>query len=279
MRFSSILVAVSGLAMAGGSVYAARGYLDAEEAQAVGAATVEVLVASRDIAFGAPIDSSMLAPIAWPSGAVPGRHLHRRRPPPARPGRGAAPRPPRHRARGAHPRRPRQRLRREGTITQSLGPNARAMAISVDAETAVGGFVTPGDFVDVVLTQGQADALRAVTILQNIRVIGVDQDASEQDDAPEVARTVTVEVSPDQGQRLALAQQAGKLSLSLRDLSGGVDPVLEPLNLVDLLQMPPPPAPVVEVAAPVVAEAVPAPVAPRRTVLVRRANVASVEER
>ena len=43
------------------------------------------------------------------------------------------------------------------TIVQALGPNARAMAIKVDAATAVGGFVTPGDHVDILLTQGGGD--------------------------------------------------------------------------------------------------------------------------
>ena len=92
------------------------------------------------------------------------------------------------------------------------------MAIEVDAVSGVGGFVTPGDRVDVVLTQGNNDNLRAVTILQNVRVIGVDQTSDEEKDQPGVARTITFEVSPADGQKLALAQKAGSLSLTFAPL-------------------------------------------------------------
>ncbi len=122
------------------------------------------------------------------------------------------------------------------TLVQKLGENTRAMAIEVDAVTAVGGFVTPGDWVDIVLTQGARMDLRAVTILQNIRVIGVDQQSEELSDQPEIARTITVEVTPQQGQRLALAQKAGTLSLTLRTLDGVEDEPMEMVRLRDLLQ-------------------------------------------
>ncbi|TMV42651.1 Flp pilus assembly protein CpaB, partial [Thioclava sp. BHET1] len=117
------------------------------------------------------------------------------------------------------------------TIVQSLADNARAMAIQVNAATAVGGFVTPGDRVDIILTQGRDAGLRALTILQNIRVIGVDQDADPNRDKPEIARTVTVEVTPEQGQTLALAQNAGMLSLALRTAQSGNDKPLEAIRL------------------------------------------------
>jgi pilus assembly protein CpaB len=122
------------------------------------------------------------------------------------------------------------------TIVQSLGPNSRAMSIKVDAVTAVGGFVTPGDSVDIMLTQGSAGDMRAVTILQNVRVLGVDQDSDEQNDQVGVARTVTVEVSPEESQKLALAQKAGTLSLSLRTLDGVIDAPLDSIRLSDLMR-------------------------------------------
>ena len=78
--------------------------------------------------------------------------------------------------------------------------------------------------------------MRTVTILQNIRVIGVDQEADEQSDSPEIARTVTVEVTPEEGQRLALAQKAGTLSLTLRTLEAAEDVPLEAINLSDVLR-------------------------------------------
>src|SRR5690606_39623947 len=153
------------------------------------------------------------------------------------------------------------------TIVQSLGENSRAMAIRVDAETAVGGFVTPGDSVDIVLTQGNNTTLRAVTILQNIRVLGVDQQADQQadqqTDQPQIARTVTVEVTPEQSQTLALAQKAGTLSLSLRSLENAEDKPLESIRLSDILREQSP------VEQPTVA---------KPTVRVRRANAVEVVE-
>jgi pilus assembly protein CpaB len=122
------------------------------------------------------------------------------------------------------------------TIVQSLGANTRAVSIKVEAETAVGGFVTPGDSVDVVLTQGKDADMRAVTILQNVKVLGVDQDSDQQTDRVEIARTVTLEVTPEDSQKLALAQKAGTLSLSLRTLDGVVDEPLDSIRLSDLLR-------------------------------------------
>lgn len=239
MGARSILVAILGIAVAGGSAFAAREFLDASRTAAKtdpNAAMVSVVVAGRNIEFGQPIQPQMLQVIAWPREAVPPgaiTDLSVLVP-----------------ANGMPPRRATRAMAQgdfvlaskvsdfgeKVTIVQSLGPNTRAMAIKVEAETAVGGFVTPGDTVDIVLTQGRDATLRAVTILQNIRVLGVDQQTDQQNDAPEVARTVTVEVTPEQGQILALAQKAGTLSLTLRTLDAAVDEPLPLVSLADILQ-------------------------------------------
>lgn len=276
MRLSSILVILIGLGVAGGSVYAARDYLEtqATASAAGGVATVAVLVASRDIPLGQPIEPHLVTTQSWPVDAVPAGVFTDATlllPDP-----------------GEEPRRALRAIAQgelftqarvsdwgeKVTIAQTLGANTRAMAISVDAQSSVGGFVTPGDFVDVVLTQGGNEDLRTVTILQKIRVLGVDQDANEDSDAPAIARTVTVEVTPDQGQRLALAQQAGRLSLTLRDPTAPLDAALPAISLDDLLMNEPPPAPVeAEADAPA-----PAPAPVRRSVVIRRAGVASTEQ-
>ena len=256
MRLAALFTAVAGLAVAGGSVYFARDYLaiDLAETQASQEdKTVSVIVASRDIKFGEAITAQMLTTIDWPREAVPegvfntsGDLLPKE---------------------GQDPRRARRQISQgdplrnttiadfgeKVTIVQTLSPNTRAMAIKVDAETAVGGFVTPGDRVDVVLTQGREETLRAVTILQNIRVVGVDQESNELNETPGIARTVTVEVTAVQGQRLALAQKAGTLSLSLRALEDERAVELETTRLSDLLydspapEAPEKPRPVVRV--------------------------------
>ena len=110
---------------------------------------------------------------------------------------------------------------------------------------------------------GCPDVGRAVATEVTVsQVIGVDQDSDEQSDMPEVARTVTVEVSPEQGQRLALAQEAGTLSLTLRTLEASEDAPLDSIRLSDLL-IERSPVPVTE---------------PVKTIKVRRANVMFKEE-
>lgn len=239
MRTRSIFVAFLGLAVAGGSVFAAREFLNVVPASALNDNSeklVNVIVAGKDIPFGKTIEAHMLTTIAWPRAAVPAGVFTDYSL--LIPDNGQEPR----RAKRALSQGElllKSKVSRFGekvTIVQTLGANTRAMAIKVDAESAVGGFVTPGDTVDVVMTQGKNGNMRAVTIMQNIRVIGVDQDSDEQSDTPEVARTVTVEVTPDQGQKLALAQKAGELSLSLRTLDAAVDEPLDSVRLSDLMR-------------------------------------------
>lgn len=243
MRLSALITALTGLAVAGGSVYVARDYIRIDKGSAQASAeseTVGVVVASRDIVFGEAIEPNMLTTIDWPRASLPtgvytGYETLL----------GDGNQPPR-RARRAISQGElilRAKVSEFGekvTIVQTIGARNRAMAVEVDAETAVGGFVTPGDRVDIVLTQGQSDGMRAITILQNIRVIGVDQEADEQTDQPSVARTVTVEVTPDEGQRLALAQRAGRLSLTLRSIEDTENRSLEMTRLTDLLREPEP---------------------------------------
>lgn len=258
MNISSLLSMISGLALAGGSAYVAKDYIDGQNvARATGGPElVEVVVASQDIAFGAAITAQTLTTIAWPAAARPGGTftaydtlLPETGKPPRRARRPIA--------QGELIRASRiSKFGEKVTIVQNLSPNHRAMAIKVSAETAVGGFVTPGDRVDILLTQGRGNDLKTVTILQNSRVVGVDQDANEESETPGVARTVTVEVTPEQGQRLALAQRAGTLSLTLRTLDAPAEEVpLESIGLGDVLRN-----------LPLAAEGVPA----RRTVLIRR---------
>lgn len=266
MGIRSVLVAMLGVAVAGGSAYGAREYLDQSRAVAAtdpAAALVTVVVAGRDIPFGQPIQPQMLQVLSWPRAALPPGAITDLNALVAQP--------------GMQPRRATHEIAQgelilaskvsnfgeKVTIVQSLGENSRAMAIRVDAETAVGGFVTPGDSVDIVLTQGNNTTLRAVTILQNIRVLGVDQQADQQTDQPQIARTVTVEVTPEQSQTLALAQKAGTLSLSLRSLENAEDKPLESIRLSDILREQSP------VEEPTVA---------KPTVRIRRANAVEVVE-
>ena len=267
MRASSIFLALFGLAVAGGSAQLARELMTAPQADAASAAAlVTIMTAASEIKRGDIIQPFMLRAQSWPAGAVPAGSFA-----------DAAPLLP---AAGGEPRRALRshvagEVILEGkisgfgekvTIAQSLSPNARAMAIKVDAVTAVGGFITPGDYVDVLLTRGNDVTLMTDTILRNIRVVAVDQSDDELIDKPDVAATVTVEVSAEQGQVIALAQNAGTLSLALRTPDSKDAMPIERLRISDLVPEPVV-APVVEVAA-----VIPAPVIvpPRRVITIRR---------
>ncbi|MDG4647350.1 Flp pilus assembly protein CpaB [Roseibacterium sp. SDUM158017] len=238
MKLTSLLLAAIGTSFAGGSAFIAYDFMETRTTRVAAEQRpelVEIMIAAQDIAFGESIEAHMLTARPWPREALPD---------------GAFTRPDALLAgSGQDPRRARSPIVRgqpvlvsqvsgfgeKVTIVETLSENGRAVAITVNAETAAGGFVTPGDYVDVILTQGSGDSLRAVTILQNIRVIAVDQDANERSDAPQVSRTVTVDVTPQQGQALALAQRAGRLSLMLRDYSTEDDLPMRTLRLSDVL--------------------------------------------
>jgi pilus assembly protein CpaB len=115
-----------------------------------------------------------------------------------------------------------------GFLAAALGPGMRAITVPVSEKTAVGGFVFPGDHVDLMLTQsvsGEGQALNATeTILQNLRVLATDQktETTTNEDGKTVVkayRTVTLEATPKIAEKIAVAQTIGTLSLSLRSLA------------------------------------------------------------
>jgi pilus assembly protein CpaB len=93
----------------------------------------------------------------------------------------------------------------------------RAFAIRVDVTSGVSGFLRPGDRVDVYWTGSPPSGGGEFTKLidTNVRLIAVDQSADEDRNDATIARTVTVEASPQQVATLAQAQQSGRLWLSL----------------------------------------------------------------
>ncbi len=118
----------------------------------------------------------------------------------------------------------------------SIAAQMRAVAVRVSDVAGVGGLLSPGDRVDVMVTrtiQGQlggpvATEVQTDLIVQNARILAVDQDTNpvkQGADKAKVPATVTVEVGVEQAQKLALAQTVGTISLTLRassDLSAAV---------------------------------------------------------
>ncbi len=127
------------------------------------------------------------------------------------------------------------RPRDRGFLAAVLRPGGRAIAVGVDAVTGAAGLIWPGDQVDLILTQEMDPASTPVsrrivgeTVLTNVRVIAVDQHFTQGASAGlmtnggnnqrNVARTVTLEVQPDQAERVAVAERLGRLSLTVRSM-------------------------------------------------------------
>ena len=125
-----------------------------------------------------------------------------------------------------------------GYMAAYLEPGMRAMAIRVTVETAAGGFILPGDRVDVVLTRqldnnnnategGVSDRAKHATgtVLENLKVLAVDQTTRAGDDEQSVVgATATLEVTPKDAELLALAKAEGELSLVLRSYADTAGP-------------------------------------------------------
>jgi pilus assembly protein CpaB len=113
-----------------------------------------------------------------------------------------------------------------GFLASVLEPGSRAISIKVDAESGVSGLIKPGDYVDVVLTQvaQTADVARRAlseTLLQNVRIIAIDQEivqggGANSAAAAKVAQTVSLQLAPEQVKRIAVAKHLGTLSLAMR---------------------------------------------------------------
>jgi len=112
-----------------------------------------------------------------------------------------------------------------GFLASVLEPGTRAISIKVNAESGVSGLIMPGDYVDVVLTQvaEKADLARRAlseTLLRNVRIIAIDQEIqggqTNKATAGKVAQTVSLQLAPEQVQRIEVAKHLGTLSLAMR---------------------------------------------------------------
>lgn len=128
------------------------------------------------------------------------------------------------------------------SLSAMLHEGSKAVSIRVNAVRGVGGFVLPGDRVDILLTRqeekiiGKRSISRSFTdvLLQNIRVLAVDQVSDDKKDKPTPAKTVTVEVNIRDAQKLVLASSVGTLSLTLRRAGGMMTDNTHRITLADL---------------------------------------------
>jgi pilus assembly protein CpaB len=124
------------------------------------------------------------------------------------------------------------------SIAALLPEGMRAAAVAINDVSGVAGFIQPNDSVDVLVTRSVPGAVgnsqATDVLLQNVRVIAIDQQSRNADGSPKVAKTATLEVNPIDAQKLALAQTVGTLSLVLRKPGEQNNPVAETVSMNDL---------------------------------------------
>jgi pilus assembly protein CpaB len=194
--------------------------------------TQTVVVAKQPLRFGTELNASMLDEVPWPAEAMPagaftkvsdvlggGRRVV---------------------LAAIEPNEPVLALKITGpgqraTLSALVKPGMKAVTIRVNDVEGVGGFVLPGDHVDVVLTR-QLDKGSATTevVLQNTRVLAVDQSADERNARATVAKSVTLEVDTVDAQKVWLASSVGSLSLLLRKAGETAQAKTRKITLKDL---------------------------------------------
>jgi pilus assembly protein CpaB len=114
-----------------------------------------------------------------------------------------------------------------GFMAAILPSGMRAVSTEISPETSAGGFILPGDRVDVILSrrdksadQGSRDTVTTEIVLSNVRVLAIDQAPKEKDGSNAlVGKTATIELKSEQAETLARARQTGTLSLALRSIA------------------------------------------------------------
>jgi len=215
MRPNSILILVIAIVMGGVAAFLARSWLLSRTQ--VTANTTTIVVASTQLPYGTQLSQDNVPEIPWAANVMP---------------------------QGSFP--SKEALFKQGgritlatfqqnepilnskitgpgeraSLSTLLDRDKRAITIRVDDVRGVAGFILPGDRVDVVLIRSESDSGGrrdySDLLLQDVKVIAVDQLASEQKNNPTVAKAVTLEVTPQQAQKISLASDVGHLSLILR---------------------------------------------------------------
>ncbi|MGH9696552.1 MAG: Flp pilus assembly protein CpaB [Bryobacteraceae bacterium] len=177
-------------------------------------ATQTIVVAKRPLRFGTELNSDVLRETPWPQEALPAGAFHTTTELLSQ-GRRVA-------LTAIEANEPVLAVKITGageraTLSALVRKGMKAVTIRVNDVEGVGGFVLPGDRVDVVLTR-QIDKGSATTevVLQDTRVLAVDQIADERAAKAAVAKSVTLEVTTVQAQKVWLAASVGNLSLLLR---------------------------------------------------------------
>lgn len=105
-----------------------------------------------------------------------------------------------------------------------LTPGMRAVAVPISARSGAGGFILPNDRVDIIATEDNERGVGAAIIVENVRVLAIDQTYSEEEDGAVVGSTATLELTQEQAREVSRSVAVGDVSLALRsvaDTAGG----------------------------------------------------------
>jgi len=230
-----IVLVIAGLAAVGAALMA-RNLTRQPEPQAVAevpvrapkAAVAQVLVARRDIAVGRRITPEELSWQEWPVEALNDAFVTQKKKPDALQNYAGAIA--RTNIAAGEPVSDRKLVNPgdAGFMAAVLAPGMRAVSVRISVETGAGGFILPNDRVDVLLTQErqkdrrgeQAEGYFARTILENVRVLAIDQSFKQvEDEEVVIGSTATLALNRKDAELLALAEASGNLSLALRSVA------------------------------------------------------------
>ena len=178
-------------------------------------ASSQVIVAARDMQIGRVITPADIKQVDWPAGNMP---LGYSSSPAEVVGRGLLTP-----VRANEPLLTNKLALKEagGGLTITIPAGKRAMSVKVDEVIGVAGFVLPGTRVDVLVTVDQLAKYEEPTtklILQNITVLAAGQTVQENEQGePQTVTVVTLVVTPDEGEKLALSSSKGRIQLALRN--------------------------------------------------------------
>jgi len=122
----------------------------------------------------------------------------------------------------------------KATLSALISEGMKAVTIRVNDVEGVAGFVLPGDRVDVLVTREAEETRSTDVVLQNVKVLGIDQLADQRAEKPTVARAVTLEVDTVSAQKLTLAAAAGSLSLVLRKAGDAAQEANRRITITDI---------------------------------------------
>lgn len=239
MRGQGLIILGVAILIGLAAVFLANSYLGRVEQQQTTTTQgmVKVAVASVPLDFGTPITPDKIRMVDWPANSLPeGTFSSIPQLLPMNHTRVAL------RPMAANEPILRSKISGEGgraAISAVLDPTKRAVAVRLSDVAGVGGFVLPGDVVDVLITRtptnpnGNSQQITDI-LLQKVRVIAIDQDASDSTDKPAIGKTATLEVAQVDAQKLALAQQVGQLSLALVNPASETSPTVETVSTNDL---------------------------------------------